>query len=541
MKKINRFVCLLLCIIMLFSMRVSVVNADILSIEQAIEDVNKSITYISTNRSLGMAVSKLDIQLLEDRLNKLYRFAFYANDEVRDEISDILDRAYEAADGVVFNADGGDTKKFLEKVKEIKKSLNMSPPVVEETGTASGKPLEKVLCFSDVPKSYWGYDSIMDMTNRGYFTGTGEIIDGVGIFEPESIMTGAEFLTVVARILFGEENILRKPSDEWWEPYYNALEGILVENKVATTDAISREQMAYVAVKALEYLGEDIPELHEPEEEPIRLDDYYLYMEEPSISEEKTIILPDEGYIDAKFVKYVKAAYARGILVGVDDIGTFSPKSKLNRASATMVLYRIVDKTKREAVDMDKFLQTDAATTDRTPGGFLSVDPDNGYKVPYELRNSDDPEPITIYEGQYRQNRPAKEGDIFIKKDGTQVVVQKDQYGIVGGGQGLQLDVGLDYMGVICTTRDTFIYGGQNLGGAYKGLRWTDSTGESLNNQDYRANRTTGEAHWDYEWDYLRSQISRPAYQGKDGEVSQDAYHLYVYDEIMDMWVYNNI
>ena len=528
---------------MLFSMRLSVVNADSIDMEQAIEDVNTSITYISINRRLGMAVSEFDIKQLEERVNKLYRFAFYANDELREEISDILDRAYEAADGVVFNANQKDTKKFLEKVKEIKKSLNMSPPVVEEIGTASGKPLEKVLHFSDVPNSYWGYDSIMDMTNRGYFTGTGEVIDGVGIFEPESIMTGAEFLTVVARIIFGEENILKKPSDEWWEPYYNALEGILVENKVATTGAISREQMAYVAVKAMEYLGEDIPELHKPEEEPIRIDDYYLYMEEymeePSISEEKTIILPDEGYIDAKFVKYVKAAYARGILVGVDDIGTFSPKSKLNRASATMVLYRIVDKTKREAVDMDKFLKTEAATTDRTPGGFLSVDPDNGYKVPFELRNSDDPEPITIYEGQYRQNRPAKEGDIFIKKDGTQIVVKKDQYGIVGGGQGLHLDVGLDYQGEICTANGRFTYGGQNLGGPHKGLYWVDSLGNTLRNGKYIVNRTTGEAHWDSEWEYLASQIPTPSYQRKDGEVSQDAYHMYIYDEIMGRWMYN--
>ena len=53
---------------------------------------------------------------------------------------------------------------------------------------------------------------------------------------------------------------------------------------------------------------------------------------------------------------------------------------------------------------------------------------------PSEPTNADGA--ITIYEGQPRDNRLAKEGDTFVKVDGTQVVLKTDPItGVLGYGQ----------------------------------------------------------------------------------------------------------
>ena len=171
-----------------------------------------------------------------------------------------------------------------------------------------------------------------------------------------------------------------------------------------------------------------------------------------------------------------------------------------------------------------------------TSNGLPAINPNNGFAVPEELVNSTSTAPITIYEGQLRSNRPAKAGDTFIKKDGTQIILQKDQYGIVGGGQGVAPDIGLKYGASSCYKNETFIYDG--LSGA---LLWTDSTGKNINNQSYQINASTSEGHWGLEWQRIESLIPKPSYEGSyDGEVSKDAYKLYQWDSIMEMWVANH-
>lgn len=371
--------------------------------------------------------------------------------------------------------------------------------------------------FTDVKQGDWYYETVTEMTDMGLFKGKEN-----NLFCPNDTMTKAEFLTVTARILFDEDNIQSIPNGDWWTPYYNVLlqNGVITQQDIDAdkiNEPMNREEMALVSIKALTYKGESFDNIN---------------------TNNVQSCIPDVLSIGSYYKDSVLKAYAKGILVGVDSVGTYNPKGVLDRASATTVLYRIVDANQREKVDYSQGGSSYKPITNNS-SGLLTVDPDNGYAIPAELVNSDSTAPITIYEGEYRQNRPAKEGDIFIKKDGTQIVVQKDQYGIVGGGQGLQLDVGLDYQGETCAANGTFTYGGQNLGGPHKGLYWVDSLGNTLRNRGYKVNRTTGEAHWDSEWQYLESQIPKPAYQGKDGEVSKDAYNMYRYDEIMGMWIPN--
>ncbi len=384
---------------------------------------------------------------------------------------------------------------------------------------------EKVHSFKDVSKTHWGYNSIMAMTELGYFAGKGEIVNGVGVFAPNDTMTRAEFLTVVARIVIGEDNIYRHEGSEWWQDYYTALVdhrviGITDFDDTKLNEPMTRAEMAFVAVKALEYMGEDFKGL------PIYSIPNYI---------------PDYNSIQPRYQQSVVKAYGKGILVGVDSKGTYDPNGVLERAAATTVLYRIIEKSQRADVD---FKASSSSGPQVNASGLLAIDPDNGKAVPAELVNSDSLASITIYEGQNRSNRPAKAGDVYVKANGEHITITVDQYGIVGGGQGLQLDNGLNYNSVNGPVKAgnglSFAYGGANLGGAHNGLYWVDSTGKNLRNGQYKVNYTTGEAHWVSEWQVLRENIPAPDYNGKtDGEVSNDVYKLYRWDSIMECWMNN--
>ena len=79
------------------------------------------------------------------------------------------------------------------------------------------------ISFSDVPETYWGYKTIMDMTGKGLFKGTTEPVNNVGTFLPESSMTRAEFIVVALRALCPQKahNAANFFDKVWWDGYYN--------------------------------------------------------------------------------------------------------------------------------------------------------------------------------------------------------------------------------------------------------------------------------------------------------------------------------
>lgn len=360
--------------------------------------------------------------------------------------------------------------------------------------------------FSDVKKTDWFYSQVMTMTEKGLFVGKGN-----NLFCPNDTMTRAEFITVVVRALYPNADLTLERDQVWWQPIYEVAteKRIITESEFSINSieqTITRQEMALISVRALYTLGET------------DIEDY--------------TDIPDINTVGTYYRDYVCKAYGAGIIVG-DNNGNFNPQNTLTRAEATTVLYRIVNKSVREKVDFS----TGAIEENKqyTSNGLPSINPNNGFAVPEELVNSSSTAPITIYEGQVRSNRPAKAGDTFVKKDGTQIILQKDQYGIVGGGQGVAPDIGLFYNGNTCSKNENMTYDG--LSGA---LLWTDSTGANINNASYSINATTGSGHWSAEWQLLSSKIAKPSYKGSsDGEISKDAYHLYKWDSIMEMWVYN--
>lgn len=239
------------------------------------------------------------------------------------------------------------------RVLAIVLTLLMVFPVFGSVASAKST----ITSFSDVKKTYWGYETIMSMTRKGLFKGMTEPVNGVGEFWPERTMTRAEFITVSLRAMYPKEAAkVKNQSGNWWKGYYDlALDkGILLSgelDKGALNKAMSRQEMAMVMVRCVEKNGETVDEL---------------------VSTNK---IADYSRISATYKNYVRKCFSLGLIVGVDAKGTFSPTASLTRAQAATVLCRLIDKSEREDVfadgneqgqEQEKENQTDVDNSENT-------------------------------------------------------------------------------------------------------------------------------------------------------------------------------
>lgn len=343
--------------------------------------------------------------------------------------------------------------------------------------------------FSDVPSNHWAHTPIMKMVAQGLFAGTTTPdANGVGTFSPNSPMTRAQFVTVVTRYLYADE--LKAMANEYGEPSYwfeynydVAIEkGILKESEFSVesmSTPMSRQEMAMVLVRAAGEKGEHAEKLIHTQ----RIADY--------------------DTIGGYYKDYVRQCYSMGMICGTDSKGTFNPNGTLNRAQAATVLYRLVDASSRQKVD----LSTPQAEVQQQAGA------------------------ITIKEGQ-PSSRPAKAGDTYVKADGTKVVLKVGPNGILGEGQGVAPDENLKMAGT-AWTGPRFNYSASDTG------RIVDSLGNDIQNREYLVNFTTGEGHWDSEWNVIYSKYPKPTTPGSyDGQISSDPHSLYYWDGHAWSWNY---
>ena len=325
--------------------------------------------------------------------------------------------------------------------------------------------------FSDVNTGDWYYETVTTMTEKGLFKGKGN-----NMFCPNDTMTRAEFITVVMRALFPDADYTSQAGEPWWQGVYDNALGTIIERGDIFSytqyldDNITRQEMALILIRACEQMGEG----------------YGTLVSKSRISDFDTI--------GTRYQHVVRVAFTKGLIAGKDTSGRFAPQDTLTRAEAATVLYRLIDSSKR--VEFDDLWGT-----------------------------------LTIYEGQARYNRNAQEGDIFIKKDGTQIILKKGPNGILGEGQGVAPDVGL--LGQIGENGcDSFTYKVADYGS------WYDSTGAHLQGYDYWINKSTGEGHWTKELHALAKKYPVPDRDGAyEGEVSSDPYSLWVWE--YGDWSYN--
>ena len=384
------------------------------------------------------------------------------------------------------------------RAKVEKRNLTTAPSILKEIDSfLNWIPKEKnplAQKFSDVNPGDWFYDTVMKMTENGYFAGTGPVVDGVGTFAPHAIMTRAEFNAVIARILFGEianEPVAGKP---WWYKSDFLLRGRSLIRTNDFTDSVevpmTREEMAYMCSTVL-FWGKI-------NKSPIS-DNPIVYSNLDGAKDR----IPDYKEIAAgKYLNAIIDCYSQGIICGVDSLGTFNPGGYLSRAEATSVLYRLIERSARTPIDLSVKLEV----------GVL--DPDA---------------PITIYEGRVRANRFAKEGDTVIKEDGTQIVLVMGPHGILGEGQPVAADLGMQ----TDITRQYTIVKEGNGGVRYENYGdYRDRTGHPMGGQEYFVNRITGEGHWYYEW---QAMCTKPQYEGSfDYQLSADK--NFIWDADWEEW-----
>lgn len=181
--------------------------------------------------------------------------------------------------------------------------------------------------FRDVRSSDWYADAVSQVYQDGYMDGTGN-----GLFSPNETLTRAMFVTVLGRIhgvtpdQYDYTVFVDAQKDTWYGPYVSWAYSIRIVDGYGSggygfgsDDPISREQMATIIARYVDFLDTDLPDA------------------DSAVS----------SFCDASRV----SAYAReglelmrrtGIIVGDQD-GNFNPQDNATRAEAATIFVRLSD------------------------------------------------------------------------------------------------------------------------------------------------------------------------------------------------------
>lgn len=174
--------------------------------------------------------------------------------------------------------------------------------------------------YTDVKASNWAYDAVNTMSNKAIIKGYPD-----GSFKPNNTITYGEFIKM-ALIAGTGQDVGNASSGHWATNYYNKA----LELKYFTNADISKTQLkdqitrAHMALIVSSILGD------------VKINDYNEIQKG----------IKDVTY-QTKYEYDITKAYATGILTGYTD-NTFRPDKTLTRAESAMVVYRLVDESKRE-------------------------------------------------------------------------------------------------------------------------------------------------------------------------------------------------
>jgi len=457
-----------------------------ISVSTAVSTLNGTISAVTEMRAEGSLNSYM-MRMMNEQLEALDKALANSGEPATAQVAAVITNAEEAVSGLAI------AETVLQTISKIKAKYDLDNITVEdgpnkvaprEPASVGAAANPKLKGFSDVTPARWSYNSVMKMVEAGLFKGVTEPDEnGMARFAPSQTMKRNEFLIVVIRYLYPNSLNAMPEGKSWYANAFDlALEkGILKINEFSyerLTGVISRQEMTMILIRAVEALGETIPE-------PAPLS-----------------AIADHNDIDPYYSTYVRQAFAMGLLTGYDEKGTFGPNNGLTREEAPTVIYRLLDPSTRAG------------------GSNEDINAPETYE-----------DPITIYEGEVRYNRPAREGDIFVKKDGTQIVLKKGEYGVLGAGQGVAPDLGLMNGNSTVAKNKKFAYDNEHYS-------FKDSLGNDIYNQLYQVNQITGEGHWEYEWDAIFYNYQYPEEDGTyEKQPSPDPYKLWYWRSNGYRWV----
>ena len=446
------------------------------SVDSAISQIRNTINSINQMKANG-SVSDNYIKNLASQIYALETAATSDSSKMSD-VTSVLNEAESAVKGLS-NASEAETA-----IKIVRGMLGVSNISVKNTSAA-------ITDFKDIPANAWYYNYVSRMVQDGLFAGT-----SATTFSPDAPMSEVQFLTVVLRKAFPNEltQYNAQYTSSWFDGAYRLglAKGIIsqsVYGSGADMNArnITRERMTDIAIKGLEAMGEQ------------------TYSNAAGVSARVTDLKDCSGTMRDSMIK----AYTMGIIAGTSDT-TVSPKQTATRAQGATVLYRFAYPEERSIPDLN---------------------------APVEKPGSDLSQPITIYEGQTRtagESRLAREGDIFVKADGTKVVLKKGPNGVLGEGQGVAPDLG--FKATPNGGRGNEVINQERFSpGPVLGEYDTNSVGKPYNNDDYKVNPWTGEGHWGTEWTVIIKANPMPAEVGThDGQLSSNG--VWVWDAYTNIW-----
>lgn len=177
--------------------------------------------------------------------------------------------------------------------------------------------------FYDVPSGHWAYEDIQQAAQKGILQGTGTDKNGNRLFEPQSSLTTAQFITILVRGYYAGQ-AGSTGNGPWYAPYdqvarnHGLYEGL---PQVDLTATISRYHMAVILQNILEDLKIALPSEEELQSAAAKIG--------------------DRKSIPTEYQKAVSVVYASGIIGGMDENGTFAGESSVNRAQAAAIYTRL--------------------------------------------------------------------------------------------------------------------------------------------------------------------------------------------------------
>ncbi|MBR5152062.1 MAG: S-layer homology domain-containing protein [Clostridia bacterium] len=271
--------------------------------------------------SMNMRIRAGQIEADNEQIAQQYMYEMGLDEETATELAESMVMLYEFTfpEPVVQVAGATEGITIDGNVLSITATeMNTSAAGMPDYEFSTAKEPKRVLgvYFEDVKAGDWFAPAVYNMARVG-------LVQGVGnhLFDPEGILTYAEFCQILARALSmetGEENgywaakAIKSCIDAGWMTSLGDIKEEVYDV------AISRENA--IAVVAEINGG------------------YLLTKADESITEEQ---IPDFASIAPEYQEKILDAYRVGITQGVDESKTFDPKATLTRAEICQLLYNI--------------------------------------------------------------------------------------------------------------------------------------------------------------------------------------------------------
>ena len=202
-----------------------------------------------------------------------------------------------------------------------------------------------IITFSDVPRNAWFGNAVASAYEYDIIKGK-----GVGIFDPDGILTWGEALTIASRIHANYKYGKNEGDDllALYDQTYNySVYGFRFLYQGAVKYCLS-EGLIDIDVGDV-YMGDPYYDFETPITRAEMVYAWAKILQPQDMPKQNSVIaLPDVG-ANADFYEEIISFYEAGIIGGVDAQGTFNPNNNITRAEAATIFMNLIDASTRHS------------------------------------------------------------------------------------------------------------------------------------------------------------------------------------------------